>query len=231
MLRASKKPSKAGKTPINYNKESQLQKLDNALQQLILLPEDEVVQFNIQTQPSDSNEDTTILFAQDQWTIPQLQYNFESETKPAALLVSVYNPFVLPVFSTPIGNLQPTKVTKPKMPASLLAHSELVSTKGPAPITTFKNQHAVDQKAGTVPTTAAVSVATAPTTPTIPTLLPISVTAVSTTSTVTTAPTTSSVISTDKVIVDISEGWNSCGLNFCKYLYLHIFCSTTFWSS
>lgn len=87
----------AGKPPINYTKESQHQKLDNDLQQLHILPEDKIVQFNIQKTTVSFQQDTAISFEFDQWTIPLPQY-----LQSAAQLVPVYNPFLPAVFSTPM---------------------------------------------------------------------------------------------------------------------------------
>ncbi|XP_052083718.1 integumentary mucin C.1-like [Mytilus californianus] len=126
MFKATGKPTKPGKTPLNYSKEAEHQKLDTAFHQLNILPEEEqfVLKHRFENRIPE-REDTTIPFVQDPWTLPP-QYS-DQPTGP----VPDHNPFIPSSVSTPIRPLQPTRVVRPKIPQVFLTHSTGTSTPGP----------------------------------------------------------------------------------------------------
>ncbi|CAG2213164.1 unnamed protein product [Mytilus edulis] len=126
MFKATGKPTKPGKTPLNYSKEAEHHKLDTAFHQLNILPEEEqfVLKHRFENRIPE-REDTTIPFVQDPWTLPP-QYS-DQPTGP----VPDHNPFIPSSVSTPIRPLQPTRLVRPKIPQAFLTHSTGTSTPGP----------------------------------------------------------------------------------------------------
>ncbi|XP_063400672.1 uncharacterized protein LOC134685135 [Mytilus trossulus] len=127
MFKATEKPTKPGKTPLNYNKEAEHHKLDTTFYQLDILPEEEELVVKHQFEHKlPEREDTTIPFVQDPWTLPP-QYSCDQPTGP----VLVYNPFIPSIVSTTIRTLQPTSLVRPKIPQALLTISAGTRTPGP----------------------------------------------------------------------------------------------------
>lgn len=127
MLKATEKPTKPGKTPLNYSKEAEHHKVDTAFYQLNILPEEEELVVKHQFEHKlPEREDTTIPFDQDPWTLPP-QYSCDQPTGP----VPVNNPFIPSIISTPIRTLQPTSLVRPKIPQTFLTNSTGTPTPGP----------------------------------------------------------------------------------------------------
>ncbi|VDI57048.1 Hypothetical predicted protein [Mytilus galloprovincialis] len=75
MFKATGKPTKPGKTPLNYSKEAEHHKLDTAFHQSNILPEEEqfVLKYRFENRIPE-REDTTIPFVKNPWTLPS-QYS------------------------------------------------------------------------------------------------------------------------------------------------------------